>query len=83
MTRRLLPLLWVLGLAGCGQPAPEITVDYLLANPERLKALQRDCRDRRTEVGERTCAIVSEAQHRRFWGEGKTRYTPGGGVRHE
>lgn len=83
MTRRFLQWASVscvlLGLTGCGQPAPVVTVEELLAHPERLKALQQDCRDRRAEIGEQTCANVSEAQHRRFWGAGKTRYTPGGG----
>lgn len=81
MTRRLLwwvSVLCVLGLTGCGQPAPTVTVEHLLAHPDELKALQQACCDRRAEVGEQTCANVSEAQHRRFWGAGKTRYTPGG-----
>ncbi|WP_022955702.1 EexN family lipoprotein [Perlucidibaca piscinae] len=83
MRTRLLLMAWVLGLAGCGQPAPEVTVEYLLANPDRLRALQAYCRDRREEVSEKVCAVVSDAQHRRFWGNGQTRYTPGGGVSHE
>ncbi|WP_068858626.1 EexN family lipoprotein [Perlucidibaca aquatica] len=72
-----------LGLVGCSQPAPDITVEYLVAHPDELKALQQKCRLERDTLDERVCVIVSEAQHRRFWGDGKTRYTPGGGVRHE
>lgn len=83
MTRRLLRWVGVscvlLGLTGCGKPAPTVTVEHLLAHPDELNALQLACRERRAEVGEQTCANVSEAQHRRFWGAGKTRYTPGGG----
>jgi len=72
-----------IGLAGCSQPAPDVTVEYLLAHPDELKALQQKCRLERDTLSAQICVIVSEAQHRRFWGDGKTRYTPGGGVRHE
>ena len=72
-----------IGLIGCGRPAPDITVEYLVAHPDELKALQQKCRLERDTLDERVCVMVSEAQHRRFWGDGKTRYTPGGGVHHE
>ncbi|MES3041156.1 MAG: EexN family lipoprotein [Pseudomonadota bacterium] len=85
MTTRHLALclsvaLW---LVGCSEPAPDITVEYLVAHPDELRALQQKCRLERDTLDERICVIASEAQHRRFWGDGKTRYTPGGGVRHE
>ncbi|WP_158249237.1 EexN family lipoprotein [Amnimonas aquatica] len=83
LIRHLTVVLFLGGLAGCSQPAPEVTVDYLLAHPEELKALQQKCRLARDTVSAQTCVTVSEAQHRRFWGNGKTRYTPGGGVSHE
>lgn len=71
------------GLMACSDSAPMVTVDYLLKHPDELKRLQRDCHEHRAEVGESTCVIVNEARNQRFWGDGKTRYTPGGPVSHE
>lgn len=80
---RVLSWSLVMSLAGCSQPAPTVTVDYLVAHRDELRVLQEQCRMERATMDERVCVRVSEAQHRLFWGDGKTRYTPGGGVRHE
>ena len=68
-----------IGLVGCGRPAPDITVEYLLAHPEELKALQQKCRLERFQMHERVCLNVSEAQRIRFFGNGGTNpYKPYG-----
>ena len=68
-----------LGLVGCSQPTPDITVEYLVAHPAELKALQQKCRLERYQMDERVCVNVSEAQRIRFFGNGGTNpYKPYG-----
>lgn len=68
-----------IGLVGCSQPAPDIKVDYLVAHPDELKALQQMCRLERYQMDERACVNVSEAQRIRFFGNGGTNpYKPYG-----
>lgn len=75
-------LLLVLGLAACGQSEPPTpqqdapTVEELAANPERLKALRRQCKTDRPNMGDVLCNRVAEATNRRFFGDGKVPYTP-------
>ena len=61
-----------IGLVGCSRPAPDITVEYLVAHPAELKALQQKCRLERYQMDERVCVNVSEAQRIRFFGYGGT-----------
>jgi hypothetical protein len=70
--------LWVLALvlAACQQSAPTDTVDSLFANVERLKEVERLCREDRMKMGESLCNTASEARRRRFMGDGKAKYTP-------
>ena len=68
-----------IGLVGCSEPAPDITVEYLVAHPAELKALQQKCRLERYQMDERVCVNVSEAQRIRFFGNGGTNpYKPYG-----
>ena len=62
-------------LAACGKPAPTETVESLMANPERLKALRAQCKADHDKMGDALCNVASEATRRRFMGEG-TPYTP-------
>ena len=48
------------------------TVEELAANPERLKELRQQC----TKLGDVLCNRVAEATRKRFYGDGKTPYTP-------
>jgi len=74
--KTLAPLALIAALAACGQPAaPEDTVESLVANPERLKALREQCRLDHAKMGDALCNRVAEATHRRFMGKG-TPYTP-------
>jgi conjugal transfer/entry exclusion protein len=62
-------------LSACSDKAPTDTVESLLANPERLKALRAQCKADHAQVGDATCNAVSEATRQRFMGAG-TPYTP-------
>lgn len=63
-------------LAACGKPAPIETVESLVANPERLKALRQACKADHAKVGDAQCNAVAEATRRRFFGSGGPKYTP-------
>lgn len=79
------PLLLAAMLVACGKPEPAQpnrgsepteTVESLVANPERLKALRQQCKTDRAKLGDELCNRVAEATNRRFLGDGKTPYTP-------
>ncbi|MCK6413407.1 MAG: EexN family lipoprotein [Azonexus sp.] len=83
--KKIIPLLLAATLVACGKSeppatsnnsAPIETVESLAANPERLKALRQQCKTDRARLGDELCNRVAEATNRRFFGEGKTPYTP-------
>lgn len=61
-------------LAACSKVEPADTVESLIANPERLKALRGQCKADHSKVGDAMCTLVAEATRRRFMGEGKSPY---------
>lgn len=63
-------------LAACADSTPPDTVESLAADPTRLHALLRQCREAWHELGEAKCAMAHEAWRRRFVREGRARYTP-------
>jgi hypothetical protein len=65
----------LLATAACQPSASTDTVETLVANPERLKEVERQCKVDRTKIGEAVCNAASEARHQRFMGKG-TPYTP-------
>lgn len=69
-------LLLALALTACEKSAPTDTVESLAANPERLKEVQRLCREDHAKMGDALCNAASEARRRRFMGDGKSKYTP-------
>ena len=75
--KKTLPIVAVcaLALAACGRPAPTETIESLMANPERLKALRAECKADHEKTGDALCAMAAEATRRRFMGGG-TPYTP-------
>ncbi|SFD97443.1 EexN family lipoprotein [Paracidovorax konjaci] len=80
MTRMTLLLLAFL-LTACGpSEAPKqvnvLTVDELAADPTRLQELRKQCKTDRKTLGEVLCNRVAEATRKRFYGDGKTPYTP-------
>ena len=83
--RKIIPFLLAATLVACGksEPAktsttsgPSETVDSLAANPERLKELRQQCKTDRATLGDVLCNRVAEATRKRFYGDGKTPYTP-------
>lgn len=69
-------LLLTLVLAACEEPAPIDTIESLAAHPERLKEVERLCRQDHAKMGDALCNLASEARRRRFMGDGKGKYTP-------
>ena len=69
-------LLLALALTACGRPAPTDTIESLAADPERLKEVERLCREDHAKMGDALCNTASEARRRRFMGDGKGKYTP-------
>jgi hypothetical protein len=61
-------LLWtlILTLVGCSRSVSPDSVRSLDANPERLKAIMRQCRNDYANVGDAECNAASEAFRRRF-----------------
>lgn len=84
--KKIIPLLLASLLAACGQSeSPKKPVDSaaniptaeeLAANPERLKELRQQCKTDRAKLGDVLCNRVAEATRKRFYGDGKTPYTP-------
>ena len=68
-------LLLVLLLSACEKPMPFESAEALLANPERLKELQQECKYDWEKIGNAQCNAVVEAERTRFMGKG-TPYTP-------
>lgn len=69
-------LLLALVLTACEKPEPINTVESLVANPERLKEVERLCREDHAKMGDALCNAASEARRRRFMGNGNGKYTP-------
>lgn len=62
--------LWIaLILIGCQPATPTDTVESLVADPERLKEVQRQCRLDRAKMDDEACSAASEAFRRRFMGD--------------
>ena len=61
-------------LTACGKPVPIETVESLMANPDRLKALRAQCKADHNKIGDTLCNAAAEATRRRFMGSG-TPYT--------
>ena len=68
MNRVMLMMLTV-ALTACGPSQPSETVDALVANPERIKEIQRQCKEDRAKVGDELCLRAAEAAKRRFFGD--------------
>jgi Conjugative transfer region protein TrbK len=77
MMRQLYLLLIAISmLAACQQPAPTETIESLVANPERLKEVERLCKADHAKMADALCNAAGEARRRRFMGNGKGNYSP-------
>jgi hypothetical protein len=84
--KKTIAFLLVAALSACGQSetpqkttdseAAIPTVEELTANSERLKELRQQCKTDRPKLGDVLCNRVAEATRKRFYGDGKTPYTP-------
>ncbi|WP_432778438.1 EexN family lipoprotein [Burkholderia gladioli pv. alliicola] len=79
--KKTIPFLLVAVLTACGQSeTPKQvdvpTVEELAADPARLKELRQQCKTDRARLGDVLCNRVAEATRKRFYGDGKTPYTP-------
>ncbi len=68
MNKIVMSLIAVL-LTACGPAKPTETVDELVANPERLREIQRLCREDRSKVSDEICQRAAQAFNRRFFGD--------------
>ncbi|MFY1844978.1 MULTISPECIES: EexN family lipoprotein [Burkholderiales] len=66
---KVMLLMVVATLTACGPSQPSETVDALVANPERIKEIQRQCKEDRAKVGDELCRRAAEAANRRFFGD--------------
>ena len=49
---KVMLLMVVAALTACGPSQPSETVDALAANPDRIKEIQRQCKEDRSKVGD-------------------------------
>lgn len=56
-------------LSACGPSPTNDTVEFLTAHPERIKEIQRLCREERSKVSDELCLRAAEAAKRRFFGD--------------
>lgn len=62
-------------LVACGKAAPADTVESLVAHPDHLREVEKQCADDYAKMGAAECNAASEARHRLFMGNGP-QYTP-------
>ena len=66
---KVMLLMVVAALTACGPSQPSETVDALAANPERIKEIQRQCKEDSVKVGDELSRRAAEAANRRFFGD--------------
>jgi hypothetical protein len=72
-TARVLALVGL--LSACGPSRTNDTVEFLTAHPERIKEIQRLCREDRSKVSDELCVRAAEAAKRRFFGDRPEQHT--------
>lgn len=73
---RMTLLMVAITLTACGPSQPSETVDFLVAHPDRIKEIQRLCKEDRAKVGDELCLRAAEAAKRRFFGDRPEQKTP-------
>ena len=66
---RVMLLMLTVALTACGSSQPSETVDFLAAHPERIKEIQRLCKEDRAKVDDELSRRAAEAAKRRFYGD--------------
>jgi hypothetical protein len=62
-------------LQACSERQPDDTVESLIANPQRLKELQAQCKAEHDKLGDVVCNRVAEVTRRRFMAPAASPYT--------
>lgn len=62
-------------LVACGKAAPTDTVESLVAHPDHLREVEKQCADDYAKMGAVECNTAAEARRRLFIGNGP-QYTP-------
>lgn len=73
--KQILLLTIIVMLTACGKAGPTDTVDSLVAHPDRLRDVEKQCAENYAKMGAAECDTASEARHRLFIGNG-AQYTP-------
>lgn len=73
--RTIMLLMLAAALASCTKSKTADTVDSLVAHPNRLHEVERQCSKSGRAVSPALCNAASEARHRLFMGSGP-QYTP-------
>lgn len=68
-------LVLVVILTSCGKSEPTDAVNTLVARPDRLRKVEKECSKEPQKAGDLECNAASEARHRLFMGNGP-QYTP-------
>lgn len=68
-------VLITLMLVACGKAAPTDTVDSLVAHPDRLREVEKQCADAYTNMSAAECNAAGQARWRLFIGKGP-QHTP-------
>lgn len=68
-------LLAAVMLVACGRSAPTETVESLVAHPDHLREVEKQCAEDYAKMGAAKCNVASEARHLLFMGDGP-QYTP-------
>ena len=75
MTAKSTACLYTLIMAACGNGGPTDTVDFLAANPSRLKEVLQQCHEHHEKMGDAECDAASEAFRRHFMGDARSTNT--------
>jgi len=65
--KTVLAIVAALLLAACGESASSVSVNALVDDPERLKAIRQHCKSDRAKADEAVCRAAAEAFRRRFF----------------
>lgn len=73
---KIVVLLFVaMALVACSNATPTDTVESLVAHPDHLHEIERQCANNDARVSAAECELASEARRKLFMGNGP-RYTP-------
>lgn len=73
--KKTVPLVLAIVLVACSKATSVDTVESLMTNPDRLRAVEQKCESNDSSISPNECRIASEARHKLFMGNGP-QYTP-------